>query len=157
MRYAVVQDCPVPAPLAPILRRLLTDSGARLESCYRGPDAEPLLHRLGKHSQRELYWMWLHRRPGANPANPPGRSTHELRSDGVAYKGPPGRRLAWWQVGIDIDDAHVAAFAAAARRRGWHVRRPYLAGSEHHHLNFVKPPLRRRLAARVLAVKGAHR
>lgn len=142
MRYAVVQGCPVPAQLAPFLRKLLAESGAHLQSCYRGTDAEALLHRLGKSSQADLYAGWVHHRPGFNPANPPGFSTHELRSDGAAYpRVPRGRKLKWWQCGMDVDDAHVSAFVAAARRHGWDVWRPYPTGSEYHHVNFRKPPL----------------
>jgi len=150
MRYVVVQGCPCPARLAPFLRTVLTESGATLQSCYRGADAEALLHKLGKHSQRELYLMWLHRAPGANPANPPGRSTHELRSDGVAYPHvAPGGKLLWWQCGIDVDDAHVPAFTRVAEKHGWEVWRPYGTRSEYHHINFRKPPLKHRLRSLV--------
>lgn len=153
MKYVLVQDCPVPKPLAPILRKLLAESGARLQSCYRGVDAESLLHRCGKRSQRELYSGWCRRLPGFNPANPPGFSTHELRSDGVAYKVRRGKRLAWWQCGIDIDDAHVQAFIRVAAKHKWQVWRPYPTGSEYHHVNFRKPPVLQRAKARVAALK----
>lgn len=149
-KYVIVQDCPVPAKLAPILRVLLAESGARLQSCYRGRDAEALLHAHGKSSQYELFAGWQDRRPGFNPANPPGRSTHELRSDGVAYpKVAVGGKLAWWQCGIDVDDAHATAFIKAADRHGWFAWRPYPSGSESHHLNFRKPPVLARIRAAV--------
>lgn len=150
MRYAVVHGCPVPAQLAPFLTQLLKESGATLQSCYRGTDAEALLHRLGKSSQADLYDGWTHRRAGFNPANPPGFSTHELRSDGAAYPSVKrGGALKWWQCGIDIDDAHVLAFVAAAKRHGWDVWRPYPTGSEYHHVNFHKPPLAARIKAAI--------
>jgi peptidoglycan hydrolase-like protein with peptidoglycan-binding domain len=83
---------------------------------------------------------FAHYPPGV--ANPPGRSTHELRSDGVAYAGPAGRPLFWWQCGIDVDDAHVAAFIAEARKRGWVVTITYPTSTvEHHHVNFRKKPM----------------
>src|SRR4051812_14977149 len=120
LRYAVIDGCPVPRLLAGKVRELKRAvPGARLQSCYRGTDAESLLRRLGKSSQRALWLLWQRRAPGANPANPPGRSTHELRSDGVAYPGPVGRKLSYWQVGMDWDDAHIEALIRAAKRRGW--------------------------------------
>lgn len=149
MKYVEVQACPVPAKLAPFLRKLLAESGAHLQSCYRGADAQALLHRYGKHSQTELYNGWRQHLPGFNPANPPGFSTHELRNDGTAYsQWPRGARIPWWACGIDIDDAHVQAFIRAAARHGWKVARTYPSTlSEYHHVNFRKPPLRHRLKA----------
>lgn len=161
MKYAVVQGCPVPAKLAPFLTQILRESGARLQSCYRGADAEALLHRLGKSSQLDLYRGFLQRRPGFNPANPPGHSTHELRNDGMAYtrtwpggthagQWHTGDKLPWWACGIDIDDAHVTAFIAAAKKHGWQVARTYPnSTSEYHHVNFRRPPLRHRVKAHV--------
>lgn len=140
MRYETVDGCPVPQPLAAELRALKDATGATLNSCYRGHDARHLLARHGKLSQRQLWEGWKARRPGFNPANPPGRSTHELRSDGVAYPGPVGRRLRYWQVGMDWDPRHVEVLVQAARRRGWIVVRPYADGREMHHLNFRKEP-----------------
>jgi peptidoglycan hydrolase-like protein with peptidoglycan-binding domain len=143
-KYVLVDCCPVPAKLAPVLKACLADSGATLQSCYRANDARALLHRCGKHSQTELYNGWLRRLPGYNPANPPSRSTHELRSDGVAYRGPVGRRLLWWQCGIDIDDHHVQAFIKAAAKRGFRVTVTYPSSrSEYHHVNFRKAPIAR--------------
>lgn len=155
MSYVIVQDCPVPAKLAPFLRVVLAESGARLQSCYRGADATALLHQCGKSSQAELYKGYADHRPGFNPANPPGRSTHELRSDGAAYPNVPvGGALQWWQCGIDIDDAHVVAFIAACAKHGWVAWRPYSAGSEYHHVNFRKPPVLQRAKATVLHALG---
>lgn len=145
MKYVIVQDCPVPARLAPILRKILNESGARLQSCYRGTDAQDLLHAHHKRSQSELYHGWICRLPGYLPANPPGFSTHELRSDGVAYPVKRGSRLKWWQVGIDIDDAHVNAFIKVAKKHGWIAWRPYPTGLEHHHVNLKRMPLLKRI------------
>lgn len=124
-----------------MLRILLKRSGASLQSCYRGDDARLLLNRLGKQSQAQLWEGFQDHRPGYYPANPPGYSTHELHSDGAAYPSVPrGGRLAWWQCGIDIDDAHVPAFIAEAKKLGYDVWRPYPTGSEYHHVNFRKAP-----------------
>src|SRR5882672_5904519 len=140
MRYSVLDDCPVPRPLYPILRKLKAETGCVYQSIYRGTDVERLLRKHGKHSQKYLF---EHQgTEGIGPANPPGQSTHELFSDGVAYKGPVGRKLHWWQCGIDIDDAHVEAVIKAARRHGWKLFRPYGSGSEYHHVNFARRPSR---------------
>lgn len=147
MRYTVVQGCVVPAQLAPFLSDVLHDAAATLNSCYRGADAESLLHRLGKKSQTELYDDWTHRRPGANPANPPGFSTHELRNDGAAYpQWPRGHALPWWACGIDVNDADVEHVLRVAARRGWQLAQTYPnSRAEFHHINFRKPPLLERV------------
>jgi hypothetical protein len=141
MKFDVIDDCPVPRRIAPQVRALKREvPHARLQSCYRGNLATGLLRRLGKSTQAMLYYGFLHHLPGYNPANPPGRSTHELHSDGVAYRGPLGRPLFAWQCGMDWNDDAIPDLIAAARRRGWTVFRPYKAGSEYHHLNFKRAP-----------------
>lgn len=96
--------------------------------------------KYGKLSQFALYAGWLAHKVGFNPANPPGRSTHELRSDGVAYRGPIHRPLAWWQLGIDVSDAGVDHLIVTLKRLGYKVFRPYPSGSERHHINFAANP-----------------
>ena len=141
MSFVIIDNCPVPKRIAKQVRALKHDvPHAVLQSCYRGNAAKGLLHRLGKSTQAMLWYGWLHRLPGFNPANPPGRSTHELRSDGVAYRGPVGRPLWAWQCGMDWNDDAVDQLIAAARRRGWALWRPYASGSERHHLNFRRAP-----------------
>lgn len=101
--------------------------------------------RFGKMSQAALYAGWIAGKIGFNPANKPGRSTHELRSDGVAYRGPVGRPLLWWQIGLDVTDSDK--LVPILRSLGYDVFRPYSSGSERHHINFRKSPtkvLRRR-------------
>lgn len=99
--------------------------------------------RFGKHSQYWLYmayWVW--HLPNTNPANRPGQSTHELASDSVAYKGPVGRPLTWWKLGLDVSDA--TGLLVYAQRHGLDLRRPYPhSASEEHHLNFYKSPLQK--------------
>lgn len=104
--------------------------------------------RYGKLSQYALYMGWLAHRAGFNPANPPGRSTHELRSDSVAYRGPIGRPLTWWQLGHDVSDAD--GLLQVLNRLGYSAFRPYSSGSEQHHINLRVSPtktLRRRRKA----------
>jgi hypothetical protein len=97
--------------------------------------------RYGKLSQAALYAGWIAHKLGFNPANPPGRSSHELRSDGVAYRGPMGRPLHWWQLGLDVTEA--AQLVRVLNRLGYRARRPYSSPSEAHHVNFRRSPYRR--------------
>lgn len=150
--YVIVGGCVAPAQQAPFLVRLQKETGCVYDSIYRGDDARDLLHSLGKHTQAEIYWEYEHGLE-PNPANPPGQSTHELRSDGVAYAGPVGRVLEWWQCGIDIDDGHVIAFTAAAHRDGYVVFGPYHSGSEYHHRNFERMPKLPRVVYPFLPIK----
>lgn len=141
LRFVVIDNCPVPRRLARRVRALKrTVPGAQLNSCYRGSGATRLLHRLGKHTQAELYHGWINRQPGFYPANPPGFSSHELRSDGTPFYGPRGRRLPFWKVGMDWNDADVPRLIEAAKRRGWVLQRPYSSGSEYHHISFARRP-----------------
>lgn len=136
--FRIIDGCPVNARVAPYVALVLARAKQRANSIYRGEDAAVLLHAHGKHTQAELYATLP-----AGVANPPGRSTHELRSDGVAYRGPIGRRLARWQQGVDSggnDHASKLAIEEAAAHYGWAVKHPYVAGVEGHHWNFVKAP-----------------
>lgn len=136
MSYVVVTGCPAPERLEPLLREIASEIGCSYNSIYRGTDARRLLEANGKHDQA---WLYAHLPPGV--ANPPGRSTHELRSDGQAYAGPVGRRLRWWQCGIDLDDRHVAAFIRAASKRGWSAHVTYPGSAvEAHHVNLTRAP-----------------
>ena len=96
--------------------------------------------KYGKLSQYALYMGWLAGKAGYAPANRPGRSTHELRSDSVAYRGPVGRPLAWWQLGLDVTESDQ--LLAILNRLGYDAFRPYSAGSERHHINLRKSPRR---------------
>lgn len=141
--YGIVGGCVAPTELIPVLNILQRETGCVFNSIYRGDDALDLLHRLGKHSQREIYNASPAQRAAwgilGNP-NPPGRSTHELHSDGVPYSGPIGRPLNWWQCGIDVDNNHVTAVINRASRHGWSLFRPYPSGNEFHHVNFRSQP-----------------
>jgi len=140
--FRVIQGCPVNAIIAPYIWIVTNDCHATVNSIYRGEDAAGILHAHGHHTQAELYEMYLNGQ--GYPANPPGFSTHELRSDGHAYpRVPRGDALAWWQQGFDVNDADVANVEAQAHKRGWWLFRPYQSGSEFHHLNFETKPIPR--------------
>lgn len=137
-RFLVVQGSPCNVTAAAYFALLTKATHSTVNAIYRGDDARAILHRHGKHTQRELY-LSLPR----GVANPPGRSTHELRSDGAAYRGPIGRKLQWWQEGIDVNDNNVLSMILEARFHGWFLFQPYRAGVEYHHLNFRRRPIAR--------------
>lgn len=137
--YKVIDNCPVPEVLYDELVAIKAATGVVFNSIYRGKDAEALLHRLGKRSQAELYDGFVRGLPGFNPANPPGRSTHECFNDGVAYPLPAGVRLPSWMCGID--SSWSAGVTEAAGKRGWTVTLTYPGSPrEAQHVNFRKKP-----------------
>lgn len=136
MKFAEIDRCAVPAAFSQEVREVKRRSGATLVSCDRSQEAEPILRRNGKMSQRQLWDGWLHRRPGFNPANPPGRSTHERRNDGVAYPGWAGMPLRYYQVGMDWDIPHVHAVVRAFAQIGWTAVVTYpTSARERQHVN----------------------
>jgi hypothetical protein len=142
MRFLVIDGCPCPRSIAPYVHLVLRQAGQSASSIYRGADADWLLHRHGKHDQAEIHQMY------PTISNPPGRSQHELRSDGYANPGPVGRRLHEWEIGVDSgtdDDASKARVAAAAAHFGWDIRHPYSRGVEGHHWCFARRPRPRSL------------
>lgn len=146
--FRVIDGCPCNPLIAPYFYIVLHRVGAIAESIYRGDDAAAILNRHGKHSQGQLFRAWERGEATKfgilGEPDRPGTSTHELRSDAVAYTGPIGRKLEWWQQGIDIDDAHVDAVIRVARdEHGWEMHRPYASGAEHHHVNFRSRPVAR--------------
>lgn len=109
-----------------------------------GDRREGVAEKFGKSSQAALYRCWqavVAGRPcpcaSCNPANPPGRSTHELRDDGI-YGGPVGRELEWWQLGIDATNA--GGLRTVAQGAGFDLRRPYADAREEHHSNLFRNP-----------------
>jgi hypothetical protein len=94
--------------------------------------------RYGHSSQAALYRGWVARRPGFLPANPPGFSSHELRSDGSPLFGRRGHRLPWWQLGLDVNED--AKLVAILRVLDVDARHPYHTASEAHHVNVIDDP-----------------
>lgn len=139
MKYVVIDKCPVPAELADEIKELKRLSGSVLSSCYRGHDAINLLRANGKMSQKQLFDGFRAGKPGFNPANPPGFSTHELRSDGIAYARARGSALDYWQVGMDFTNS--GAVVKAAAKLGWTATITYPGNPrEGHHVNFRREP-----------------
>lgn len=148
VRYAVLDGCPCPRPMYPLPRKLKKETDCTFNSIYRGDDVAAILHRYGKHTQRELFETLP---PGV--ANPPDRGSHILLGDGNV--GALHERLPWWRCGIDVNDWDVPKLIAAAKRHGWDLYQPYPSGSEFHHLNFRKKPSRWRAFFRNVFKRGA--
>lgn len=121
-------------------------ANAPIMSCAREEKAEPLLKQIGKMSQRQLFNCSLNCVPSCrgncNPANPPGKSTHERRNDGVAYRTfRIGALLPYWARGIDVQRDRVPAFIREAAEEGWLVTQTYPGSvAESQHVNFRKRP-----------------
>lgn len=130
--------------IAPYIVILTEDVRGTVNSINRSDAAAAILHRHGKHTQRELFNTLP---PGQ--ANPPGFSSHELKSDSLSRWGfPRGADLLWWQQGFDVNDGEVAAFKRAAQQHGWVLWQPYPGTVEFHHLNFARRPSRPRVGSR---------
>lgn len=139
---------PVSLDGTPIVRGLalvLLDARAngwkgRLNSADR---REGVAEKFGKMSQKKLYECSMFCRAdcygNCNPANPPGRSSHELRGDGTV--GKTAAHLAWWQMGFDCSEADE--LRAVLRRLGYDAYRPYSNPREQHHTNLKANPKRR--------------
>lgn len=139
-KYLIIDGCPVPYMVAPYVHELLLVAGQSANSIYRGTDAAKQLGHYGKHDQ-----AWLYANLPAGQANPPGQSTHELYSDGVAYPHyARGERLPeTWMVGVDSGSNTLhdrQAIQHAATHLGYDVFHPYAAGVEMHHWNFRTRP-----------------
>lgn len=147
-KYLVLDGCPVPRDVAPYIYLILRRAHQSAASIYRGtdPEAVRILHRHGKHTQAEIHRMM------PRISNPPGRSEHELRSDGHARPGPVGRHLKPWEVGVDSggnDRNSKANVRSAAAHYGLSVSQPYSRGVEGHHWHFNRQPKpNRRLSRR---------
>lgn len=136
--------CPVPRGLAIALGDARHHGWQGVVvSCDR---RQGVAERFGKSSQAKLWNGWMRRLPGFNPANPPGFSSHERRSDGSsslailgdAYKKPRGSALAWWQTGIDASEA--PGLVSRLNSLGYGASQPYSSPSEAHHINFKRDP-----------------
>lgn len=105
---------------------------------------EGVAEKFGKLSQAALWRGWNARKPGFFPANPPGFSSHELRSDGNAFYGlQRGAVIPKHKLGIDAVDkpgGDAAAVVSWLNKHGYKARRPYAAASERHHFSFADSP-----------------
>jgi lysozyme len=131
-------------------------AGARF-AVFSADRRDPVLATFNKLHGTELHgqqYLWDHQRePGFFPANPPGKTSHCLCSDGnPAYRVgtrliPAGGRLPRYFLGIDAVDTGAGArpndcsrLIATLERLGYHVTRPYHSGAEAHHFSFTSDP-----------------
>lgn len=109
--------------------------------------------RYGTNLHGQAYLVAHQHDPGFYPANPPGRTSHCLFSDGSpAYRVrgrvvPAGARLPRYFLGIDATDVGRGAksndcsiLIGHLERLGYQVTRPYHTGSEAHHFVFTSDP-----------------
>lgn len=142
MKFRLINCKPVPAKLYDELVAMGFGRDITLNSCDRTQAGVNFARQQGctLSSQAELFSGFAAGLPGFNPANRPGQSTHERRNDGVAYPGPVGMPLRYWQVGIDSSNSPLAL--ARARERGWVATLTYPGSPrEAQHINFRKEPL----------------
>jgi hypothetical protein len=108
--------------------------------------------KFGKQSQWALFEGFRKRLPGFFPANAPGFSSHELKSDGHPFYGSRGRSIPKYKLGIDAVNrpgGDAKSVVSWLNRHGYRARRPYGTDSERHHFSFEKSPAtnaRKRLA-----------
>lgn len=141
MKFVCIDGCPCPVMVAPYVYLVLRRAGLTAESIYRGDDpaARSILHRHGKHTQRELSEApaWQRESWGVTGTpNQPGHSSHELFSD-------DGKPIAEWHIGIDAGpntDANRRALKAAAHHYGLTIEFPYNSAVEYHHWRFKTEP-----------------
>jgi|GEM_PF-3420570 len=146
IRFAEIDGCAVPRLYYPVFRKLKKVSGCTYNSIDRSDAAAPILHRNGKSTQREVIRKHAEGVPGFGPANPVETSSHCRRNDGVVDPSRPvGARLPAWMVGFDVNDDQVDDVIAAGHELGWEIFQPYNTGSEFHHLNFARKPVRWKL------------
>lgn len=158
--YRVLDTYPCPKLVAPYIWIVTTTAKAQFESIWRGDDpvGQALENKYGHHSQAQLFDATpAQRRAWGVIGTPdrPGESTHELKSDGVAFPHyPRGADLLWWMQGWDVNGAAQADDCIrAAARFGFKVFRPYTSGAEVHHLCFAEEPKGRTVAMRARVVR----
>lgn len=131
----------------PLVRARRHGWGGRVVAGDRRPGVP---ERFGKKSQATLYNCFQRREAtgvcppecggDCRPANEPGRSSHELRSDGRGFGSrPAGTKLNWWELGIDVEDP--LGLISHLRALGYEVHQTYPGASEEvQHINFTADP-----------------
>jgi lysozyme len=132
----------------PLLQARRDGWGGRLNAADR---REGIPEQFGKKSQAMLFRCFQARLANGgrcpaecggdcNAANPPGHSSHELRSDGTAFgKRPSGAKLNWWELGLDVEDTtgllqHLDAL-------GYKAHQTYKGSAQEvQHINFTADP-----------------
>jgi len=117
---------------------LTVNSADRRDSVVRKFNAK-----YGTNISSQKFLFENQHRPGFFPANPPGFSSHELRSDGNGFYGPRGKAIPRYKLGIDAvqrPGGDASAVVGWLNRHGYAATRPYNKHSERHHFSFRKSP-----------------
>jgi hypothetical protein len=145
-------------PVSPIVHHVLQDVREHSRRHFTLISADrrnlPAVRKFGHAIQADLWKAWVNHEPGANPANPPGTSTHEYRNGGtnqgvtgsIAYHTlfAFGATLPPWGLGLDFaSPADAEVFIEEAKRHGYPAFLPYPGTSEAHHVNLEHSPLNR--------------
>ena len=121
--------------------------GGRLDSSDRRPG---VAERFGKKSQATLFHCMERRIAlggrcppecggSCDDANRPGSSSHEQLSDARGFPGAVGRKLAWWELGLDVGDSDQ--LLAILQKLGYQAHRTYPNNPrEFHHINLTADP-----------------
>jgi hypothetical protein len=119
---------------------------ARLRGCSftvaSADRRQGVAEKYGHQSQAALYAAFQN--GTGNPANPPGYSSHELRSDGSAcYRTSRGGKLPNYMLGIDATDAGQSDscehLVSTLQSMGIKAIRPYPDSRESHHFVITQP------------------
>lgn len=110
------------------------------------------------HGQQWLVDMYARFPGNYAPANSPQTTSHCYRSDGnVHYRDSRGRyirsgdRIPWYMVGLDVEDKNdndgrtgndVDRILRVGHNLGYDLVRPYLVGSEGHHIICTESPIK---------------
>lgn len=137
----VVGDCACPVEIAEFVSVIMQRTHSKPNSLYRGDDALALLHRYGKHTQRELYNGYNSSpRPSwaKYPANPPDKGSHILLGDAIF--GKLHEPLDPRSCGQDWNDELIPQILKLGSVLGWDLVQLYKTGSEYHHVCAVSWP-----------------
>lgn len=143
MKLHDLYTCAVPEPLVGPIERVNKRTGEIPVSVYRGHGAASILNKYGKHTQDQLFNASAAQRAAwgvLGTPDRPGTSTHECKSDGVAFRGPVGRPIRDFQCGMDWNNTAIPKVMSAFIADGEHPIHPYASGLEYHHINLIKPP-----------------
>jgi hypothetical protein len=117
-----------------------------------GDRRAPTAEKYGKKSQKTLHNCFKATAGGTkpcppkcggdcNPANAPGQSSHELRSDGTASFSTQvvGGKLHWWELGVDVENPEALLKHFVKLDYKAHKTYPNTP-KERQHINFTQDP-----------------
>lgn len=136
-------DNAIPKALESSIGKVVLKTKVYPTSVYRGTEAAAILNRHGKHTQPQICAASPSERAAMGVIGTPdcnNDSTHQCFSDGVAFKGPVGRKIEDGQCGMDWPDPTIWEVMKAFREIGERPFHPYASGVEYHHVNLLEAP-----------------